>query len=129
MLFTTEALVREVNVNKPFERDVVIRIMERKEQELLTLYQQKHQAILEKSRQFDELVFNAGRWWLDTPDPHYTLRQVRAFIDNIDCNFGVQSPAWQKIRSAAHRAERKQQILQALMHYRIGRDAWDRLFD
>jgi hypothetical protein len=33
-----------------------------------------------------------------------------------------------KTQSAAHRAERKQQIVEALTEYRAERDAWDGLF-
>ncbi|MBS0311478.1 MAG: hypothetical protein JSR88_09105, partial [Proteobacteria bacterium] len=58
----------------------------------------------------------------------HALRQVRAFIDNIDRNFGEQASAWRQIQSADHRAERKRQIVEALMNYRAERDAWDSLF-
>ena len=53
---------------------------------------------------------------------------MRAFIDNIDRNFGAHALAWRQIQSAEHRAERKRQIIEALMDYRAERDAWDRLF-
>jgi hypothetical protein len=129
MLFSTEALVREADVRKPFARDDVVRVMERKEQELLALYQQKHDAIVDRARQLDALVFHAGFWWLDDPGLRDTLRQVRAFLDNITRNFGAPSPAWRQIRSAGHRAGRKRQILQALLQYRDERATWDRLFD
>ncbi len=129
MLFTTEALVKQADVNSPLKTDCIARVMEGKESELLALYQQKHDAIRDKTRKLHDLVFNAGHWWLDDPDLDAALRQVRAFIDNIRHNFGEQSPAWQKIRSARHRAERKQQIVEALMNYRTERDAWDRLIN
>ena len=50
------------------------------------------------------------------------------FLDNIARNFGEHAPAWQQIQSAGHRAERKQQIVEALMNDRAKRDAWDTLF-
>jgi hypothetical protein len=128
MLFTTEALVRQADVNETFEKDCVARLMEEKEKELLALYEQKHDAIQEKSRQLENLVFNAGHWWLDVPDLAGALQQVRAFIDNIDHNFGGQSPAWRLIQSVGHRARRKQQLVEALMNYRGERDTWDGLF-
>jgi hypothetical protein len=128
MLFTTEALVTKADVNNPFEQDRVLQVMERKERELLSLYQQKHDAILEKSRRLSSLVFDTGHWWLDDPGLTSALGKVHAFIDNINHNFGGQSSAWQEIQSAEHRAERKQQILEALMNYRTERNAWERLF-
>jgi hypothetical protein len=127
MLFTTEALVTQADINKPFAKDCLVPVMEQKEKELLALYQQKHDAILEKNRKLYDLVFNAGHWWLDVPDLTGALLQVKAFIYNIQHNFGEQSPAWQNIQSTEHRAQRKQQIIEALMNYRTERDAWDRL--
>ena len=129
MLFTTEALVTRADVNQPFKKDDVVQVMEQKEKELLALYQQKHQLIQEKSRQLEDLVFNAGHWWLDDPGLCGALREVRAFIDNIRHNFGEHARAWQQIQSAGHRAGRKQQIIEALLNYRTERDAWDRLIN
>ncbi len=128
MLFSTEALVREADVNRPFARDVIEAVVAQKEAELLALYQQKHDAIVARNRQLSELVFEAGHWWLYSHNSENTLRQVRAFIDNIDRNFGEHAAAWQQIQSAEHRAQRKQQIVEALLGYRAERDVWDSLF-
>jgi hypothetical protein len=128
MLFTTEELVTGTDVLKPFKQDSVVRLMEKKEHELLALYRQKHEAIQEKAGKLGDLVFSARHWWVDDPELAGALRQVRAFLDNIHRNFSEQSAAWLAIQSAEHRAERKQQILNALLNYRTERDAWDRLF-
>ena len=128
MLFTTEALVTGADVLQAFNPDSALKVMENKEQELLALYRRKHEAILEKNRRLDALVFNARHWWLDDPGLTGALRQIRAFLDNIHRNFSQQSPAWLRIQSAEHRAGRKQQILDALLNYRSVRDAWDSLF-
>ncbi len=128
MLFTTEALVKQADVTQPFARDGIEAVINQKETELLALYQQKHDAIVEKNRQLSALIFNAGHWWLNEPSLANALRQVRAFIDNIDRNFGEHAAAWGQIQSAEHRAQRKQQIIEALMNYRAERDAWDSLF-
>ena len=118
-----------MDIRKPFARYDVLRIMAEKEPELLDLYQQKHDAIVHGTRQLDELVFQSGHWWLNDPGLSVALRQVRDFIENMQHNFGEQSRAWRQIRSPEHRAERKQQLLQALLQYRAERDAWDSLFD
>jgi hypothetical protein len=128
MLFSTEALVKQADVNQPFAREVIEAVIAGKEAELLALYQQKHEAIVARNRQLHELVFNAGHWWLRSPGLAPALRQVQAFIDNIERNFGEHSPAWRQIQSAGHRAQRKHQIVEALMHYRAERNAWDSLF-
>jgi hypothetical protein len=115
-------------VDQPFARKVIEAVIAGKEAELLALYQQKHEAIVARNRQLHELVFNAGHWWLRSPGLAPALRQVQAFIDNIERNFGEHSPAWRQIQSAGHRAQRKHQIVEALMHYRAERNAWDSLF-
>ncbi len=128
MLFSTEALVKEADVTRPFALAVIEAVVVQKEAELLALYQQKHDAIVARNRQLNELVFDAGHWWLRSHSLEGALRQVRAFIDNIDRNFGEHAAAWKQIQSAAHRMQRKQQIIEALMDYRAERDAWDSLF-
>jgi hypothetical protein len=128
MLFSTEELVKRADVNRPFDREVVDAVIAQKEIELLELYRQKHEAIVQKNRQLNDRVFNAGHWWQQSPELAGALGQVRAFIDNIERNFGEHAPAWRQIESAEHRAERKQQITEALMNYRAERDAWDSLF-
>jgi hypothetical protein len=128
MLFSTEALVRKADVARPFAEDVIEAVVEQKEAELLALYQQKHDAIVEKNRQLAALVFESGHWWLRAHELTDALRQVRAFVDNIDRNFGEHALAWRQIQSAEHRAARKRQIVEALMNYRAERNAWDSLF-
>ena len=132
MLFSTEELVKRADVTRPFAQDAIEAVVAQKEAELLALYQQKHDTIAARNRQLDDLVFRAGHWWLQAaeqaPALAHALRQVRAFIDNIDRNFGEQALAWRQIQSAEHRAERKRQIVEALMNYRAERDAWDSLF-
>ncbi|MEN6585361.1 MAG: hypothetical protein ABFE02_04815, partial [Sulfuricella sp.] len=128
MLFSTEELVKQADVNPPFAQEEIEAVIARKEAELLALYQQKHEAIVDKNRRLHELVFNAGHWWLRSPELALALRQVQAFSDNIERNFGERARAWRQIQSAEHRAQRKSQIVEALMNYRAERDAWDRLF-
>src|SRR5574340_701156 len=130
MLFSTEELVKHADVMRPFAQDAIESVVAEKEAELLALYQQKHDAIVERNRQLTALVFDAGHWWLhaSAPGMAHALRQVRAFIDNIDRNFGEHALAWRQIQSAEHRAERRRQIVEALMNYRAERNAWDSLF-
>jgi len=128
MLFTAEELVKQADVARPFEREAIEPVINQKEAELLALYRQKHAAIAARNRQLHELVFDKGHWWQNLPELAGALAQVRAFIANIERNFGEQAPAWGQIQSAEHRARRKQQIVEALMNYRAEREAWDSLF-
>ena len=127
MLFSTEALVKVADVRQPFPREAVEAAVADKETELLALYQQKHDAVAAKVRQLRDFVFSAGHWWMHAPELTGALGQVRAFLANIERNFGEHAVAWRQVQSAAHRAQRKQQIVEALMNYRAERDAWDSL--
>ena len=128
MLFATETLLKRADVRQPFPRAEVEAAVAEKEAELLALYLQKRDAIVAKVRQLRDLVFTAGHWWLPAPELTGALGQVRAFLANIERNFGEHAAAWRQIQSAAHRAERRRQIVEALMNYRAERDAWDSLF-
>lgn len=127
MLFTTEALVQQTDVAAPFERALIEPILDVREAELLGLYRQKHEAVRARCRRLAGRVFAAGHWWLDAPAHEAALGRVRAFIDNIERNFGADSPGWRLIESAGHRAARKRQIVDALANYRAERNAWDTL--
>jgi hypothetical protein len=128
MLFSTADLVTRADVNQPFDRDKVAAVIDGKEAELLALYREKHAAILGQIRRLRALAFDTGHWWTRSPDLAHALRQVETFIANVERNFGDDSPAWEQIQSASHRAVRKAQIIEALVNYRTERSAWDQLF-
>jgi len=128
MLFTTDALVKQADVSSNFDEKLVRSIIDEKETELLALYQKKHDAVLTKNNQLNDLVFNTGHWWGDITELKPAMKQIKTFINNVQNNFSEQSLSWQQIQSASHRAERKQQIINALINYRTERNAWDELF-
>lgn len=128
MLFSTAELVKRADVNQPFSKDAIETVLAEKEGELLALYRQKHEAIVARNHRLRELVFERGHWWQASPESAGALRQIDAFIDNIGRNFGERSPAWALIQNETHRAERKAQIVAALLNYRAERDAWDSLY-
>jgi hypothetical protein len=128
MLFSAAELVTRADVRKPFDSDLVATVIDGKEAELLALYEEKHEAIVERIGRLRALVFDAGHWWARSAELADASERMGAFIANVERNFGDGSPAWDQIRSAGHRARRKAQIAEALMHYRAERTAWDQLF-
>ena len=128
MLFSVAELMEQADVNEPFQKAKLVVVVDRKEAELLVLYQHKRESVLEKNRWLNELVFETGHWWLQASTLTDELKHVKTFIDNIEYNFSDQSLAYQQIYSAEHRTERKKQIIEAVLNYRTERDAWDRLF-
>jgi hypothetical protein len=128
MLFSVAKLTPESADGKSFEVAEVSAMLDSMEQELLRLYQDKHNAVVEKSRTLKVLAENKSFWWNQSAESAEAVKNIEQFIENIDINFGENSLAWQQIQSANHRAQRKQQILQALLEYKNQRDAWDSLF-
>lgn len=77
----------------------------------------------QKIERLQTLVFDEGHWWQGRAELEPAMAQVEVFITNIRSNFGGRSPAWRQIRSAVHRARRREQIVAALIRYRSERVA------
>jgi len=93
------------------------------EAELLEIYAAKHRAMNARLAELQRWLADAPHAWRGTP----ALQQLAQFLRNMEANFGDAAPAWRQIQSAGHREQRRQQIVDALTHYRAERAAWDRL--
>ncbi len=124
MLFSVVGWLKTYSLDQLTDADLVTQVIGKVEAELLDLYQAKHVAVNTRRVELQQWVQQPQHWWHGTPAMHKVLQ----FLDNIALNFGDQAAAWQQIQSASHRAGRKQQIMDALLHYRQERDAWDQLF-
>ncbi|HHJ14520.1 MAG TPA: hypothetical protein ENJ79_09130 [Gammaproteobacteria bacterium] len=129
MLFTTEALARAADLDKPFLPEQVQQQLDTHEHELLHRYRRTREDVLSRNRVLRECVDAPGRWWSRHVALEGAMQQVHAFLDNVDYNFGRHSPAWQKIGSKAHRVGRKAQILSALSDYHNTRKVWQDLLE
>ena len=127
MLFSAEALAKETDIGRPFQESAVVEVVERKDAELLALYQLKHREISIKNQQLRDLVWCQDRWWINAAELAVALERIKCFIDNVQRNFSEDSPAWKRIRSSEYRRVRVRQIVEALVNYRCERDAWDSL--
>ena len=129
MLFTVDRITSQDDFGGTFDQLTVERVMTQVESELLSMYEDKHTAVLSKNTQLKAMLDDAGYWW--NSDAHATDARTRVlfFSKNIDFNFGEDSTAYQQIMSAAHRQQRKQQMIQSLLGYRQSRDAWDQFIN
>ncbi|MEQ1661673.1 MAG: hypothetical protein ABL877_03165 [Thiobacillus sp.] len=123
MLFSVVAWLKDHRLDDLSDSTQLDTVVEQVEAGLLVDYADKHRAVNDR-REALERWLDARPGWPD-PSTHARLTQ---FLRNIAANFGDASPAWTQIQSAAHRQQRRQQIVDALRHYRRERDAWDRLF-
>ena len=128
MLFSVSRLTGQENPAHAFTLEAVSKAIEETEQELLAMYEEKHQEVQDRNTQLKQLVTDPQLWWHNDSQAVATLAGIQWFIHNIDVNFGADSTAYQQIQDPQHRDQRKQQITQALLAYRESRDAWDLLF-
>ncbi|HRJ52492.1 MAG TPA: hypothetical protein PLE99_06980 [Candidatus Thiothrix moscowensis] len=124
MLFSVVEWLKTYHLDQLSDTDLLTQVLAKVEAELLTLYASKHAAVNARRLELEQWVQQPHHWWHGTP----AMQQVLQFLGNIGRNFSDQSPAWGQIQSVAHRQQRKQQILDALMNYRAERAVWDQLF-
>jgi hypothetical protein len=128
MLFSVAKLTSQNGFRGVFNQDDLSKVLDETERQLLTLYEENHQHVQKRNAQLKRLVNNKQQWWHNHPQAAPALRNIQHFIQNVDINFGKDSAAYQQIQNQQHRGKRKQQIAQALLHYRQSRNAWDQLF-
>ncbi len=93
------------------------------EGELLELYATKHDAVNARRAGLEGWLAAPPAAWRDAP----ALVALARFLRNVAANFGDDAPAWRQIQSPVHRAKRRREIVDALVHYHTERAAWDRL--
>ena len=129
MLFTVERITTQNDFTGAFDKEVVERIMNLVESELLELYEANHAAVLSKNAQLKSMLDDANNWWNTDADATDARSRMLWFSRSIDFNFGEDSTAYQQILSAEHRQQRKQQMTQSLLSYRQSRDVWDQFIN
>ncbi len=135
MLFTVNRMMKNGISPDQFSQDVVEEHLNIIEQELLELYRDTQNNVMQKTAEFLEILDHPQVWWNRSSNELYNksndaeaLKKLRQFIENCRHNFGAEAKAYQQIESEIHRKNRKQQIMQAILSYRQDRDAWDQLF-
>jgi hypothetical protein len=88
-------------------------------------YTLKHAQIGEKITALKALFKNREQWWQQTTMLAPACTNFSQFIANMEANFGDEAPGYQQIQSAAHRAQRRQQIVSAILSYRDDRKLWE----
>ncbi|MCW8930535.1 MAG: hypothetical protein OQL19_09885 [Gammaproteobacteria bacterium] len=97
------------------------------EEELLELYEQKHNNVLLKCDALTELLNNKKFWWNQNDELTDSMTQVHQFIKSVQYNFDEQSNAYQQIQSEQNRQTRIKKMISSLLAYRNDRDAWDKM--
>jgi hypothetical protein len=123
MLFSVVEWFKHYDLTQLADSERLQQVVDKVEADMLALYRAKHQAVNSRRCELETWV-KTQQGWAGTP----ALYQITQFLRNIELNFGDEAKVWQQIQSESHRQGRKQQIVDALLHYRGERLVWDQLF-
>jgi hypothetical protein len=124
MLFSVVEWLKRHDLAQLADGERLAQAVAQVEADLMELYASKHRAVNVRLAELERWLAEAPHGWRGTP----VLRKLEQFLRNMEANFGDDARAWRQIQSEAHREKRRQQIVDALVHYREERAAWDRLF-
>ncbi len=127
MLFSVVRLSKSNIDIKDYKQQLLTDTFAIVEEELLDLYDQKHHNVLQKCDDLLEVINNKNSWWNQSEELLKSINEVRKFITNVQYNFNKQSRAYQQIQSIENRQKKIEQMISALMSYRLDRQSWDKM--
>ena len=126
MLFSLEKLGTLGYPQKALSRDQVCATVAATEQRLSELYERRDQSLIEKKAALKNLLEDKHCWWNQSADYAPAVKQLAAFIDNIEHNFETDhSP--RPVSTAAEKQARLQQISDSILNYPAAQQAWETL--
>jgi hypothetical protein len=127
MLFSMEQLTAQSYPATALTDAQLSTTVEQVEAGMLHNYTTRHQEIVEKIVALQSFFEKSDQWWQQRETLSQPRAEFRHFIANMAANFGDQASGYRQIQSAAHRAQRRQQIVNALLSYREDRTRWESL--
>ena len=129
MLFTMEQLTDLGYPQNKLAEDQVSKTLMSVDARLHQKYLHKQAQIQDKLASLKSIFNNNDNWWNQDESMQAARLAFDCFIDNIDNNFGDNSPAYRLINSAEHRKNRLDEILNAIMSYSDDRKSWQQALD
>ncbi len=127
MLFSVVRLSKSEVEIKDYNRKLLSETFAVVENELLELYDQKHNNVLKKCDVLQTVVNDHNVWWNQSDEVNDSINEVRKFINSIEYNFNNKSIAYKKIQSEKNRQKKVEQMISALLNYRTDRHSWDKM--
>jgi hypothetical protein len=87
-------------------------------------YRTSHEATVKKLDALSTLLNDPAHWW-HAPAHADALARFRVFLDNMQHNFGVDSPGFARIASAENWQAWRSRQLAALSRFHQDRHAWN----
>ena len=124
MLFSVERLTALGFPQQALPRDAIAATLDAVYADMALKYRTRHAGIVKKLAALSVLLDNPAHWW-HAPEHAGALAQFRVFLDNMQRNFGTDSPGHARIASEGHWQPWRQRQLAALTRLHADRDAWN----
>jgi len=123
MLFTVERLAALGFPRQALPGETLAATLDAVYADLAQQYRARHAEIVKKITALTALLNHLAHWW-HAPEHAQTLAHFRIFIDNMQRNFGADSPGHARIASQANWQRWRNRQLAAIARYHDDRRAW-----
>lgn len=123
MLFSVEKLAMQGYPQQDLSPDAIVATLDDVHADLVQKYSARHEKIGAKLEALTHLLNTSTCWW-HTPERTQALTHFQQFIDNMQRNFGTNSPGDQFIASPVHWQAWRARLLEALTGLQADRRVW-----
>ena len=124
MLFSIERLTAQGFPQKTLSGEAVAATLDAVHADMALKYRTRHARILKKLDALSGLLDNPAHWW-HAPAHAEARAFFRLFLDNMQRNFGANSPGHARIASEAGWQHWRQRQLEAISHFHADRRLWN----
>ena len=124
MLFSVEKLTARGYPQQTLSPDAIAATLDSVRADLVQKYSARHARIVGKLDALTRLLNTPTHWW-HAPEHARALAHFQVFIDNMQRNFGADSPSDRLIASAAHWQAWRARLIAALAGLHADRSVWN----
>jgi len=124
MLFSIERLTALGFPQQALANDTIAATLDAVHADLAQQYLARHAEIMEKLAALTHLLNDPARWW-HAPEHTAGIAHFRVFLDNMQRNFGVDSPSQACIASKENGQRWRERLLVAVTRFHADRRAWN----
>ncbi|MHB1084668.1 MAG: hypothetical protein ACYCZA_07495 [Thiobacillus sp.] len=124
MLFSVEQLTKLGFPQQALSSDILAATLDAVHADLAQQYRARHAVIVKKISALTTLLNDPMHWW-HTPAYTEALAHFRVFLDNMQHNFGENSPGHARIAADANWQDWRTRQLAALTQFHADRRAWN----
>ena len=127
MLFTVIELVKQGYPDVMPAAGEVRKCVSMTETKLRAQYAENQTRMLTRLAEFEAFLSASGHWWRSGRQYEQTCALLEHFAASLRANYVVDARPYQLIDDAAHRSERQQAIVEALLAYNHDQECWARV--